>query len=843
MKKHWLHLAAFLAFAIGIATTQAGTVFYQAIPAVQSDPGSGISTDNGYTSAVDGGNTRGTDRVINGITLYALVIDGQTATADNCTLNALAGTLSNAGGSSASIQAAGIFREVLSDMTFNNGATDNSQQEIVLDPESLEAGVTYDLRVYVCNSSGQNRQVNLSFVGDGQAAVETGFFNEDDATTSAGGFKDPNQVYYINYRFTWDGDSTPGITIAQRSGSAPFLLYALTNEVVPAGGAEAAPSSAGAALQAGADEGLTTGMVENESDEVGVASDDFYGSESLNNNGRWISVEKWGKCWQPTNCSAGWTPYTNGTWSECDDCGWTFVSDEPWAWACYHYGRWLKVRTGCGWAWVPGKVWGASWVSWRQGRDNDCDCIGWAPLPPEAGCEVNVGVSTWVDEICDIGFESYTFIRIRDFGRESYWGCNCIFDRSRNVTIINQTINITNISYTSHVNIYCGGPDRDWCNTRIRQEGGREVGKVMIDRIEDMGGMGGKYQKHDGDHLALHSPKIKGDKHPKHDPKVAEHVGKDKIDKGWGKDKKAEREARNHIAQQNKGKNPKNTKGKLPSDVAQKIGKHGKQAGAGGGDGQHPGGKGKKGQGKGASSLAGEGQGAGGGFNQHPGGKGKNKGQGKGAATAGAAGASGGGFNQHPGKKGKNKARNAGQLANTLAGGGDQHPGKKKKGKGQSASSAAGGGGTGGFNQHPGKAKNHKRPVTATLNSGAVNQHPGKKEHKEKTNVEGVGQAGGGSGGGKHGKKVSRGAGQMTQGGAGQAGGGGGKHGKKVSRGAGQMTQGGAGQAGGGGGKHGKKGRRSTGQMTAPAGGGGGGQGGGGGGKKGKKGKATPPPF
>ena len=82
-------------------------------------------------------------------------------------------------------------------MTFNNGVDDNSQQEIVLDPESLEPGATYDLRVYVCNGSGQNRQVNLAFAGDGQAPVETGFFNEDDATTSAGGFTDPNQVYIL----------------------------------------------------------------------------------------------------------------------------------------------------------------------------------------------------------------------------------------------------------------------------------------------------------------------------------------------------------------------------------------------------------------------------------------------------------------------------------------------------------------------------------------------------------------------------------------------------------------------------------------------------------------------
>src|SRR5260370_10465714 len=235
MKKNRPQLAVVLTLAIGIATAQAGTIFYQAIPATQSDVGSGIGTDNQYTSAVDGGNARGTDRVINGITLYSLAANGQTATADNCTLNALAGNLSNAAAESTTTQADGVFKAALSDMTFNNGATDNSQQEIVLNPESLEVGATYDLRIYICGSSGQNRQVNLFFVGDGQPPVETGFFNEDDAQTSAGGFKDANQAYYINYRFTWDGDSTPGETITQRSGSAPFVLDAWTNQVVSDG--------------------------------------------------------------------------------------------------------------------------------------------------------------------------------------------------------------------------------------------------------------------------------------------------------------------------------------------------------------------------------------------------------------------------------------------------------------------------------------------------------------------------------------------------------------------------------------------------------------------------------
>ena len=574
--------------ATGAMHVYAGTIFYNTIPATDSDANSGISTANQYTSAVDGGNTRGTDLVVNGITLYALSGNGQTSTADNCTLTALSGSLADGGGSTASIQADGTLSEVLSSKTFNNGVSDddgvsdhyglsdNSQQEIVLDPASLEAGATYDLRVYICSSSRQNRQVNLAFAGDGQVPIETGFFNEDDARTSVGGFTDPNQAYYINYRYTWDGKSTPGIAITQKSGSAPFFLYALTNQVVSTG--EAPPTAVVGEV------GLSAGYVNTESEQVGVASDDFYNSESLNKHGRWVKLDKLGASWQPTNVPSGWCPYTNGSFQYSEDCGWTFVSDEPWAWACYHYGRWTRVHSGCGWAWVPGKVWAGSWVSWRQGRSDSGSCIGWAPLPPEAGCDLGVGVSTWVDREYDIGPDYYTFINIRDFGADSYSNCGCLYDRVRNVTIINETINITNIAHDRSVT-YCGGPNYFTLNQEIQRRGGRAIAAVNVKRLTDVGKFqAGRFAHKQGNQLALLSPRIKADKLPLHSPKMAETLKADKIDKGWGsvKDPRIKNDLKKYIADQTKGQNPKTMKATLPPDVAQNVSKkHGNV--------QHPG--------------------------------------------------------------------------------------------------------------------------------------------------------------------------------------------------------------------------------------------------------------
>src|SRR5438034_2313238 len=92
-------------------------------------------------------------------------------------------------------------------------------------------------------------------------------------------------------------------------------------------------------------------------------------------HGAWIEVGRYGPCWRPTGVAVEWRPYGYGHW-EWTDCGWCWVSDEPWAWACYHYGSW--VYDAGGWFWVPGVEWAPAWVSWRVGGGH----IGWAPIAP-----------------------------------------------------------------------------------------------------------------------------------------------------------------------------------------------------------------------------------------------------------------------------------------------------------------------------------------------------------------------------------------------------------------------------------------------------------------------------
>src|ERR1041385_5843315 len=94
---------------------------------------------------------------------------------------------------------------------------------------------------------------------------------------------------------------------------------------------------------------------------------DFY--EPLAPYGAWVEIESYGRCWRPasTHVSLGWNPFSNGHWV-WTHCGWYWVSDEPWAWACYHYGSW-GYDSSYGWGWVPGTEWAPAWGTWRERND------------------------------------------------------------------------------------------------------------------------------------------------------------------------------------------------------------------------------------------------------------------------------------------------------------------------------------------------------------------------------------------------------------------------------------------------------------------------------------------
>ena len=186
----------------------------------------------------------------------------------------------------------------------------------------------------------------------------------------------------------------------------------------------------------------------------------FY--RKLDPYGDWMETSDYGYVFQPRQAaqSRAWRPYTNGRWVYTD-AGWTWLSGEKFRWATYHYGRWIRLR-GVGWVWVPGEQWAPAWVSWRKGNDY----VGWAPLPPEAQFDRRIGIRNWVDNYYDIGPGQYAFIPTNEFGRQLT--PSETVPRERNVTIINQTTNVTNITYNNSV-VVDRGPSYDELRARSHQ--------------------------------------------------------------------------------------------------------------------------------------------------------------------------------------------------------------------------------------------------------------------------------------------------------------------------------------------------------------------------------------
>ena len=206
------------------------------------------------------------------------------------------------------------------------------------------------------------------------------------------------------------------------------------------------------------------------------ADDDSYSTfyRKLDPYGDWIETSTYGYVFQPRVASrdANWRPYTDGHWVYTD-AGWTWISAEPFGWATCHYGRWTHLR-GAGWVWVPGNEWAPAWVSWRRGND----FVGWAPLPPEARFDRQSGLRDFSDDRYRIAPEQYAFVPVKEFGGPQ--SARVIVPPARNVTIITQTKNVTNITYNNH-SVVDRGPSYD--DLRGRSE--HQIPKLRIERASN----------------------------------------------------------------------------------------------------------------------------------------------------------------------------------------------------------------------------------------------------------------------------------------------------------------------------------------------------------------------
>jgi hypothetical protein len=75
------------------------------------------------------------------------------------------------------------------------------------------------------------------------------------------------------------------------------------------------------------------------------------GYEDLNAYGSWTDDGSYGRVWVPRAVPSGWAPYRTGHWSYVQPWGWTWIDEQPWGFAPYHYGRWANSNNR--WVWVP----------------------------------------------------------------------------------------------------------------------------------------------------------------------------------------------------------------------------------------------------------------------------------------------------------------------------------------------------------------------------------------------------------------------------------------------------------------------------------------------------------
>ncbi|HEX5126735.1 MAG TPA: DUF6600 domain-containing protein [Rhodocyclaceae bacterium] len=124
-------------------------------------------------------------------------------------------------------------------------------------------------------------------------------------------------------------------------------------------------------------------------------SRDMTGYEDLDGDGDWSDEPGYGTVWIPRVVVANWAPYQFGHWAWIAPWGWTWVDDERWGFAPFHYGRWAYLRNR--WCWVPGRrverpVYAPALVGFIGGNSSEANWgvslsaglpgVAWFPLAP-----------------------------------------------------------------------------------------------------------------------------------------------------------------------------------------------------------------------------------------------------------------------------------------------------------------------------------------------------------------------------------------------------------------------------------------------------------------------------
>lgn len=174
------------------------------------------------------------------------------------------------------------------------------------------------------------------------------------------------------------------------------------------------------------------------SESARYVSPDVVGYEDLDEQGDWMQTSDYGEVWIPRGVEAGWAPYHDGHWAYVAPWGYTWVDDQSWGFAPFHYGRWVSWRGSWGWVPCPPRVEGVeyvrpvyapalvAWVGVGAG-------VAWFALGPREVYVPSYPVSRgYVDRI------NISNTRVN----------TTVINNIYNTTIVNnKTVNVTNVNY------------------------------------------------------------------------------------------------------------------------------------------------------------------------------------------------------------------------------------------------------------------------------------------------------------------------------------------------------------------------------------------------------------
>jgi hypothetical protein len=179
--------------------------------------------------------------------------------------------------------------------------------------------------------------------------------------------------------------------------------------------------------------------------------------------GHWYESPSYGWVWAPAGVSASWRPYLDGHWVYTE-VGWTWVSDDPWGWAAYHYGRWYFDPV-LGWVWVPDTEWAPAWVSFYYGDG----WIGWSPLPPGTGFRAGFSFAAHPRSFCFVPERRFLDPHVDRFAAPV----------AHNQTLLRRTRNVTRFATVNRTVVNRGVPVERIARARRRA--------VPTHRVVDVG--------------------------------------------------------------------------------------------------------------------------------------------------------------------------------------------------------------------------------------------------------------------------------------------------------------------------------------------------------------------